>query len=311
MSPPLLIVNPAARGGRSAEAEALAAFASLGVQVAVHRTNGPGDAGRIAAAKGQGPQLFVLGGDGTVMEVVSALVGRGISVGVLPGGTGNQLARQLGIPLQVRHAVAALAGAPSAPLDLGRLADGRHFALTAGFGLDAAMIRGASPALKRRFGVGAYFWSATRAVMALRPFAVRIEADGQRFEREAGLAMIANVGAVMGGRFGLGPGVRPDDGWLDVCVVSPRGLVDGLTLAARMARRDFRDDPRMFFIRARAVRLEVAAGIPAQADGELLPVTRLDARVVPGGAQFLAPFRPTRIFQRTSSPTSAETWQAS
>lgn len=300
MSPPLLIVNPAARGGRSAEAEALAAFAALGVAVDVRRTTGPGDAGRIAAREAQGQRLFVLGGDGTVMEVVSSLVGRDIAVGVLPGGTGNQLARHLGIPLRVRRAVAALAGASSTRLDLGRLADGRHFALTAGFGLDAAMILGASPALKRRIGVGAYFWSATRAVMAMRPFAVRIEADGKYFEREAGLAMVANVGAVMDGRFGLGPGVRPDDGWLDVCVVSPRGLADGVTLAARMARRDFRDDPRMFFTRAREVRMEAPAGVPAQADGEVLDVTRLEAAVVPGAAYFLAPAHPARIFHRTT-----------
>lgn len=300
MSPPLLIVNPAARGGRSAEDEALTAFAALGVAVEVRRTTGPGDAGRIAAHEAEGPRVYVLGGDGTVMEVVSALVGREIAVGVLPGGTGNQLARHLRIPLSVRRAVRALAAASNTRLDLGRLADGRHFALTAGFGVDAAMILGASPILKRRIGVGAYFWSATRAVMGMRPFAVRIEADGQRFEREAGLAMIANVGAVMDGRFGLGPGVRPDDGWLDVCVVSPRGLADGVTLAARMVRRDFRDDPRMFFIRAREVSLEAPEGIPSQADGELLALTRLEAAVVPGGAYFLAPAHPTRIFQRTT-----------
>jgi diacylglycerol kinase (ATP) len=300
MVPALLIVNPAARGGRSAEGEALAAFAALGVPVELRRTTGPGDAARIATSEARGPHVFVLGGDGTVMEVVSALVGRDVAVGVLPGGTGNQLARHLGIPLRVRRAVAALAWAQHARIDLGRLADGRHFALTAGFGLDAAMILGASPALKRRIGVGAYFLSATRAVMRMRPFPVRIEADGKRFEREAGLAMVANVGAVMDGRFGLGPGVRPDDGWLDICIVSPKGLADGVTLAARMARRDFRDDPRMFFTRAQHVRLEAPEGVPAQADGEVLPLARLDAIVVPGGAQFLAPTHPTRIFQRTT-----------
>lgn len=300
MTPPLLIVNPAARGGRPAEGDALAAFAALGVPVELRRTTGPGDAARIAAREVGGPSVFVLGGDGTVMEVVSALVGRDVAVGVLPGGTGNQLARHLGIPLDVRRAVGALVGASSVRLDLGRLGDGRHFALTAGFGLDAAMILGASPALKRSVGVGAYFWSAARAVMRMQPFAVRIEADGKLFEREAGLAMIANVGAVMDGRFGLGPGVRPDDGLLDVCVVSPRGLADGVTLAARMARRDFRDDPRLFFVRARQVCLEAPSGVPAQADGEVLALSRLDANVVPGGAQFLAPTHPTRIFQRTT-----------
>lgn len=287
--PPLLIVNPAARGGRSAEAEALGAFAAAGMAVTLRRTTAPGDAARIASTEVTGGTVYVLGGDGTVMEVVGALVGRDVAVGVLPGGTGNQLARHLRIPLRVAGAVKALVDSHVVRLDLGRLADGRHFSLTAGFGVDAAMIAGADPRLKRRFGVAAYIWSAAKAVVGTQPFHVRIEADGQTFEREAGLAMIANVGAVMDGRFGLGPGVRADDGALDVCVLSPSGLADGLILAGRMARRDFRADPRMFFLRAKQVRLTVAAGVPAQADGELLTAQVLDAQVVPEGARFLAP----------------------
>lgn len=285
----LLIVNPAARGGKSAEREAVEAFWLLGIEVTVERTTAPGDAGRLAAKAPGDELLFVLGGDGTVMEVAGALVGRDVAVGILPGGTGNQLARHLGIPLHVRHAVNLLSDADPVPLDLGRLGDGRHFAIAAGVGVDAEMIRRTGIAAKRRFGVAAYVWSGTRALFASRPFPVRVEADGHVFERDAGLAMIANVGAVMGGRFGLGPGVEPDDGWLDVCILSPRGIADGLILAGRMARRDFRDDSRMLFVRARSVRLEAPAGVPAQADGELLAVSRLDATVVPAGARFLSP----------------------
>jgi diacylglycerol kinase (ATP) len=288
----LLIVNPAARGGRSAEAEALAACARAGLAVRVARTTAAGDAARLARAESGSDPILVLGGDGTVMEVVGAVVGRGIAVGILPGGTGNQLARHLGIPLHVGKAVRALAGAVAVPLDLGQLADGRYFSLTAGFGLDAAMIAGASPSAKRRFGVGAYIWSGTRAVLATRPFAIRLDVDGTTYEREAGLAMIANVGAIMDGRIGLGPGVSPNDGLLDACILSPRGVADGLLLAGRMARRDFRDDPRMLFVRGRCVRLEAAEHVPAQVDGELIPGGSLDARVTPAGALFLCP-RPT------------------
>jgi len=287
----LLIVNPAARGGRSAEQVALKACARAGITVRVERTTAAGDAARIAAAAEGSNPILVLGGDGTIMEVVGAVVGRGVAVGILPGGTGNQLARHLGIPLHVGKAVRALAGATPRPLDLGQLADGRYFSLTAGFGLDAAMIDGASPAAKRRFGVGAYIWSGARVLIGTRPknFAVRLEVDGTVYEREAGLAMIANVGAIMDGRIGLGPGVSPTDGLLDACILSPNGVTDGLVLASRMARRDFRDDPRMLFVRGRQVRLEAAAHVPAQADGELIPGGSLDARAVPGGALFLCP----------------------
>jgi diacylglycerol kinase (ATP) len=284
----LLIVNPAARGGRSAEAQAVAACTATGIAVRVVRTTAPGHAAEIARAETDGAPILVLGGDGTVMEVVGALVGRDVPVGILPGGTGNQLARHLRIPLHVGRAAHALATARPLRYDLGRLSDGRYFALAAGIGVDAAMIAGASTAAKRRYGVGAYIWSATRALIAARPFAVRIVADGKVFEREAGLAMIANVGSVMDGRFSLGPGVSPTDGWLDLCVLSPRGIGDGLALAARMATGNFRDDPRMLFYRAKSIRIEAAADVGAEADGELLAAPILDATVVPGGATFLA-----------------------
>lgn len=292
MRRPLLIVNPAARGGRTAEGAALAACRSAGLEPRVARTTGPGDAARIAAADADTEPVLVLGGDGTVMEVVGALVGRENAVGVLPGGTGNQLARHLGIPLEVGRAVRAVCGASVATMDLGRLADGRHFSLTAGFGLDAAMIAGAHPAAKRRFGVAAYVWSAARALPAMRPFRVRAIVDGVALETEAALAMVANVGAVMDGRFGLGPGISPADGQLDLCLFNPAGFGEGVGLAWRMARRDFRDDPRMTFRRGRTIRLEVREAVPAQADGELLQVAAIDAAVIPAAARFLAP-RPT------------------
>lgn len=293
MRTPLLIVNPAARGGRSAEADALRACRAHGLEPRVRRTEAAGHAAQIAAREAEAEPVFVLGGDGTVMEVVGALVGRDVSVGIVPGGTGNQLARYLGIPLSIPRAVRALAGAlaraSTVRMDLGRLGDGRHFSLTAGFGLDAAMIAGADPAIKRRVGVGAYVWSAARALPAMRPFRVRAQVDGETLDAEVALAMIANVGAVMGGRFGLGPGIVPTDGLLDLCLFAPAGLGDGVGLAWRMARRDFRPDPRMTFRRGRHIRLEALGDVAAQADGELLRLPTLDASVAPAAARFLAP----------------------
>lgn len=289
MSRALLIVNPAARGGRSAEVDALTAFGEIGTAVDIRRTARAGDAARFASEHQGSAPVYTLGGDGTVMEAVGALIGLQVPVGILPGGTGNQLARHFRIPLNVKRAVRALRSPRVVPLDLGRLVDGPYFSLTAGLGLDAALIAGATPAMKRRFGVLAYVWSGAHAVRTQKPFNVRVEADGQLFEREASLAMIANIGALLDGRFALGPGVTPDDGLLDLAIFSPRGIVDGANHAWRMVRRDFRDDPRMLFVRAQHIRVAADEGVPAQADGELLKHPRLDATAVPGGALFLAP----------------------
>lgn len=287
MQPTLVIVNPAARGGRRAEAEAVAALRALGCAPRIVRTEAPGHAAQLAGAAADSAVIYVLGGDGTVMEVVGARVGYATPIGILPGGTGNQLARHFGIPLRVGPAVHALVAGVARPFDLGRLDDGRYFALAAGLGVDAAMIAGASPAAKRRFGVAAYVLSAARAAFSARPFPVRITIDGVTEEREASLAMIANVGAIMDGRFRLGPHARPDDGLLDVCVLSPDGAADAMLLASRMLRGVFPPDTRLWYAQGRRIRIEAPAGVPAEADGELLQRPILSAEVVPNGANFL------------------------
>lgn len=293
----VVIANPASRRGVQAERRLHRACAALGLPLEVQRTAGPGDATRLAlrhaAARQEGDVLFALGGDGTLVDVVGAVAAAGIPVGILAAGTGNQVARFLGVPLDVRRAIRAYAAAPAVvrAIDLGALGPGRRFAITAGLGMDAEMILGAPARAKRRFGIAAYLYSAMRAVLRARTFPVRIEADGRVLEREAGVAMVANIGALLDGRVPLGPGIVADDGWLDVCVFSPRGMRDGVALVWRMLRRDYRDDPRMLFLRARSVRLEAPADVPAQADGELLPPGRIAADVVPLGARFLLPAR--------------------
>ncbi len=265
----------------------LSAYARLGITPELHRTERAGHAAELARAAHRDGDIHVLGGDGTVMEVVGAMVGSGVRVGIIPGGTGNQLARHLGIPLNVERAVAALATGTPRTMDLARLADGRYFAIAAGLGLDADMIALTSTAAKRRWGVGAYVGGAARALFGAKPFVVRAEVDGKIFEREVSLAMIANIGAVMDGRFKLGPGVRPDDGLLDLCLLSPSGAVDGVSIAARLAAGAFRDDHRMLFARGRHIRVQAPQGVRAEADGEMLAASRLDAQVVANAAVFV------------------------
>ncbi len=293
----LVIANPAARRGLDAESALQKACAARGIVCEVHRTAGPGDAARLATrlagSLGGGDAIFALGGDGTIVEVAGALVGLDVPIGILPGGTGNQLARFLRIPRRMPRAIDAFVrgAGRSRTIDLGALGGGRYFAITAGLGMDAQMVLGATRVAKRRFGVTAYLWTALRAVFAARTFPVRIVADGRVIEREAGVAMVVNVGELLSGRVRLGPGIAPDDGWLDLCVLTPRSVRDGLVLTWRMLRRDYREDPRILFARVREVRIEAPAGTPAQFDGDALPGAVIEARVLPGGVRFLLPGR--------------------
>jgi diacylglycerol kinase family enzyme len=229
------------------------------------------------------------------MEVVGALAGHDTPVGILPGGTGNLIARTLGTPLGVRSAVRALLDGHVARIDLGVVtaAGGapRHFAFAAGVGIDARMIEETPTRLKRRLGVLAYALTAGRAVLARERFAVRVVVDGEEIRRDAVAVMVVNFGAVLGDLFRFGPGIRHDDGRLDLCLFSPDTVADAVRVLWRLTRKDFRDDRSMIFRAGREFLVEPASPRVAQADGELLGRTPITVRVAPLAAMLLVPGR--------------------
>lgn len=291
----LLIVNPASRRGRAETERALTALKERGVEVEAVLTERQGHARAIAqSVDGRFDAMFTLGGDGTATEVLEPAARAGCPVGVLPGGTGNLLARSLGIPLDTRRAVHALLEGVERRIDLGSLGDGRCFAFAAGVGIDATMIERASPRLKKTFGVGAYLFSGTRAALSHESFELDATVDGKRHAFTATAAMVANFGDVLGGLLRLGPNIVPDDGLLDLCVFAPQSSAQALRLGWRLLRRNFDQPTQMYFLRGSDIRLDVRPARVAQADGELLGQTPLSCSVLPGAARVLAPLAPRR-----------------
>lgn len=259
-------------------------------------TNAPGHAAELALAHAPHYDVvFALGGDGTVMEIAGALAGSTTPIGVLAGGTGNLLARALGIPLQINGAVEALLTGDQLVIDLGRFDSGRRFAMAAGVGIDSAMVAETPSWLKRRLGVLAYTLMGTRAalraVLLRRFFHARVTVDGKSFERDAAAVMVANFGAVLGNRITLGPEIRTDDGLLDTCVFSPNTLVDALRIMWRLLRGDFRSDPCMLYVRGAEIRVETTPPMTWQADGELMGMTPFHVVVEPLAVRMLIPAR--------------------
>jgi YegS/Rv2252/BmrU family lipid kinase len=290
----IIIANPASRKGKRLAAKAQAMMQERSVACDLVFTERPGHAAQLALHHAAHfDAVFALGGDGTVMEVAGALAGTGTPIGVLAGGTGNLLARALGIPLSVRHAVPALLDGSVVSVDLGRFDSGRRFAIAAGVGIDASMVAETPGWLKRRLGVAAYAMigtrAALRAVLRRRYFRARVTIDGVVHEREAAAVMIANFGAVLGNRITLGPEIRMDDGLLDACVFSPRTLPDALRVMWRLMRRDFATDPCMLNHRGRAIRVETWPSLPWQADGEMMGTTPFSVVVEPLAARILVP----------------------
>jgi diacylglycerol kinase (ATP) len=294
----MLIANPASRRGKRLARHAHNALASRIDECDVLLTERPGHAAELASTHGRRyDAVFVLGGDGTVMEVAGALAEEKmtIPIGVLAGGTGNLVARALGIPLSVDKAVPALLSGDELVIDLGRTDAGRRFAIAAGVGIDASMIAETPGWLKRRLGVLAYVLmgsrAALRAVVGGELFDARVEADGVTHKRRVAAVMIANFGAVLGERLTLGPEIHTDDGLLDACLFSPRSLGDAVRIMWRMYRRDFRSDPCVLYVRGREIRIETRPVKPWQADGELMGTTPFSAMVEPLALRLLVPHR--------------------
>ena len=291
----VLIVNPASRRGAKKQAQAVRAFAKAGIIPEIQLTNAPGHAAFLAREHGLDAEaVFTLGGDGTAMEVVGALADDGPPVGILPGGTGNVIVRSLGIPLRMSRAVPALLNGDVGHIDLGRMSDGRHFAIGLGVGIDATMIAEANAELKRRFGILAYVIVGVRSALKVERFRVRVTVDGVVHEHEATAVLIANFGTLLHRLISLGEGIQQDDGVLNACIFAPRNAWDSLRIGWRLMRRNFRGDPCLSYQAGTHFLIETFPPRDAEADGEMVGKTPVEITVRPRAARLLLPAKQAR-----------------
>jgi YegS/Rv2252/BmrU family lipid kinase len=233
--------------------------------------------------------VLASGGDGTVTACAGGVAGSRIPLGVLPCGTGNLLARNLGLPLSLDQALTVALTGSDRWLDVG-MANGRPFVVMAGIGFDAEMLGGASEELKTRVGWAAYALSALRH-LGDRPARVRLRADSgpPRRVRASGV-IIGNVGSLQGG-VRLLPDAVPDDGVLDVAVLTARGWVGWLHLAADVLLR--RKTGRLVHLACHEVLVDVGRAWRWQVDGEVAGFTRrLRVTLQPGNLLLRVPATP-------------------
>lgn len=223
--------------------------------------------------------VVVCGGDGTVRACVTALAGTDVALAVIPGGTGNLLARNIGIPLGLDAAAAVAAGSARRRIDVGSLGDG-CFAVMAGMGFDAAFLRGASGRLKSWLGWAAYVVSGLRAMRTTPTVRVdlRLE-DGPLIERQARGVLVANVGRLQGGIPVL-PGADAGDGLFEVGVLRAARLRDWWGLLWRVTLRRRPRPTQLETWAAARVSVRTDRPLPTQLDGDVGPERdRLDAVV--------------------------------
>ena len=299
MARALLIANPGASrtdGGVVREIERV--FKLAGWQVETLATGGPGDARQFAEyGVQQGVDVVaVLGGDGTIMQAAAGMVGTGVSFGILPGGTGNQLAGNLRMSFNLGRAARALIRGTPRAFDLGRIArpEGAHyFAVAAGAGLDARVMASTRSVHKRRWGQLAYLATALRMLSKAPTMQFRIVADGTVHEFDACMVMIANCGEIVPPLLRLGQGITPYDGMLDLIAVQASSVGGGLRAVWQVARETKGVyGETVFAARCRGAHLSVetpGGPQPVQLDGELTGHTPLIATAVPGAIQLIHP----------------------
>jgi YegS/Rv2252/BmrU family lipid kinase len=191
-----------------------------GATVDVWETRGPGDGAALArrAVDERISCVVASGGDGTFNEILQGMVGSKTKLALWPSGTANVLAGELGLASDGASLVETLRSGRERRISVGR-ADGRYFFLMAGIGLDASIIRGVRPALKERFGEGAFWVSGIQHYVAWRPEPFRLVADG--VECEGAFAAVGNA-TRYGGGFRVTPLASLDEPTLDVCVFPTR-----------------------------------------------------------------------------------------
>ncbi|HEX5322615.1 MAG TPA: YegS/Rv2252/BmrU family lipid kinase [Capsulimonadaceae bacterium] len=289
-----VIINPVAcpSGIEARKAEIVPALAQSGWNVQTFETCAPEGAfpeARSAVEAGV-DLVIVVGGDGTLMEAMNALIGTPIPVAIIPSGTGNLLALNLGIPTDTPSALAiALNGAPK-PIDLVRVNDGqKYFAIMGGVGYDARIMEETDRRSKQKFGRLAYMWTALKNLGGRR-FTTTLTLDGDRRIRQiAKSVLFANMGEIMPGVKAF-PDARPDDGLIEIGVLKAESVGDFLRLFLRLLIGRPQDDPAFDLYHAKRLQLKLGRAEPLELDGDSLGATRqLDLEVAPGAISVMIP----------------------
>jgi YegS/Rv2252/BmrU family lipid kinase len=244
---------------------------------------------KVRKALAEKPDLLVVwGGDGMVQRTIDVVAGTKVPLAIIPAGTGNLLATNLGVPAGIEGAVQAAFHGGRRRIDVGRL-NGEHFAVMAGIGFDGAMIRDADKNLKDRLGKLAYVWTGIRHVSGPAPRA-KVRIDGQKwFDDEASCVLVGNVGTITGGIHAFDD-AKPDDGWLDVGVATAQGAWEWARALGTMAVGRSDRSPFVRMTRARKVEVKLASKLEYELDGGARKaVDHLTVEVVPAAVTLCVP----------------------
>ncbi len=274
--------------GRRQAVEAALAEAGWPAPVWIETTVDDPGAGQARQAVADGARVvFACGGDGTVRSCIEGLADTDAALAVLPAGTGNLLATNLGIPDDPRAGVQLATEEGRRRLDVG-MVDGQAFAVMAGMGFDAALLDDASTTLKAKLGPVAYVFSALKHLRDRRMRVAVYVDDRPPVRRRARSVLVGNVGRLQGGVTLLAD-AEPDNGQMDVAILDPHRLGHWVELAWGVVRKR-RDVAHMDVLRGSRIRIVCDREQPRQLDGDVIdPGKSLVVTVRPGALELCVP----------------------
>lgn len=235
--------------------------------------------------------VFAWGGDGMVQRCAATLAGSNATLCIVPAGTANLFANELAIPKDVRGAVRTGLNGDRRVLDLGVM-NGERFAVMAGVGLDAMMIRDAGGSVKGRLGRAGYLYAGAKNLGAA-PLRVRIRIDGTHwFEGKVACVLVGNVGTVLGG-ITIFKDARPDDARLSIGVLTAKGLSQWLNVAGQTAIGQPERSPFITTATGEVFDVRLDKKAPYEMDGgDRKPKKRFHVEVDPGAIAVAVPEDP-------------------
>jgi YegS/Rv2252/BmrU family lipid kinase len=240
-------------------------------------------------ALAQGAEVtFVWGGDGTVQRYIDAVAGTEAVLAILPAGTANLLATNLRVPTDLTEAVLVGLKGDRRRFDTGSV-NGEHFAVMAGAGFDARMIKQAGRKLKGRLGRAAYLYTGARNLSA-RGVKATIEVDGIRFfQGRISCVLAGNVAKVLGGIEAF-PGAQPDDGLLELGLVTAKNPAEWARALGRVMQGRAGESPFIAVTQGKQFRVQFGRPFPYELDGGArTTVMKLRVKVHPGAITICVP----------------------
>lgn len=286
-----VLVNPeAGRGGSGRRLPELEkAGLRFGFSVDLRFTEYPGHARKLAAqALEEGvKQLLVMGGDGTISDVADVLSDTGVEIGIIPAGTGNDIARSLGIiPGDMKEAFGRIVKGDTISFDVGlERVSGRRFVSFVGCGFPAIVAEEANR-MKFMKGRSVFFFSLYKAVTKLRGIPLALTLDGQRKEMICTSIMIQNT-PFTGGGLKVAPGAEINDGFLDVVVVGEIGRLELMRNFPKLYSGRHLDHPAFQLMKGKHITVELPDNQLVSYDGETDRADRLEIEVKPGAIRLI------------------------